>query len=341
MVFNSPRPKGTKHKVASGKGTPIKKPNNQAVKTRSSKSVAKKPEQQVEDETVAAQERLLAWMKQMEPHVENAPSAAEMEASWNSQFDHHLHAAEQTVREEAKAMEIIGGSSRMPTSFSMFASLSSSETKIDIKDLPGPSGVIPKKKKRDVSVSPPEIDDDTEEGQKGEENGTTQEENEKPEESVLIHEFDIGPMDLNEAQKELMQSHIKDIIDVLMSSAFRVTLEMNETTFKLYRGSQGPLNDGNDRISSRSSIHGHPPKKRCERVVSYPRVFNSKPRTGTLAQNMIRVSIRMKASKKKVVYTVPRADDGSPVTALQEYMRAKGKADWGLRNLDYETAKII
>lgn len=338
MVFNTPKGRGGAGRGRGGstRGTPIKRPIGQPVQTRSSKPNPEPVAPAATDETAVAQAAMLKWMKSMEGDLENAPSASAMEASWEEQFDTHLFSAEEKVRTETKSMEIVRSAPRLKSNFGIFAGLSDSDAKDDPKDVASTSGTIPKKKK-DVPAKQPIIQEesdgsDDEEGAAG---------GKKEDENILIHEIDIGPMDLNEAQQAMMHSHLRDVIDLLLPSSPVITLEMEDGLFKMYRG----ITQNKDKVApepTREKRKPPPLQREDEKKVSIPyqKVFNSGLRSSSAGPNMIRVSVVMTPTRKKVIYVIPRADDGSPITALKNYMRSKGKVDWGLRNLDYGTAKI-
>lgn len=338
MAFNPLRGRGgvNKGRGGSGRGTPIKKGTGQTVTTRSTKSSVVPSVINPEEEAVQAQAQMIKWMKTMEKELKDAPSAAAMEASWTEQIDTHLISAEETVRSETRALEMVKGGPRMPSNFNIFSPLSSSDAKDDPQDVAGPSGSIPKKKKN-LPVIPTPVEEESEESEdeRGAVGGIEEDK------MILIHEIDLGPMDLNEAQLAIMQSHIRDIIDILLAPSPQISIETDNGVFRMYKSSSGELK----RLphGSREAKRKCPtrPESKVEKPsIAYNQIFNSGRQVPEVPKNMIRVSVVMKTEKKKVVYTIPRAADGTPVTALKDYMRSKGKTDWALRNLDYGTAKI-
>lgn len=337
-MFNTPRGKGTavRGRGQSSKGTPIKRGGGHTVQTRSTKPPPAPSTPAPVSKSVAAQANLIDWMKGFENTLDDLPSASDLEKVWNDTNDPHLQSAEQKVLEENQSKTTVRGAVRLTSNFNVFSSLSGAGTKDDTKNSASTSGAPPKKKK-DVSVKQQIPSDDSGDSEDSQEN----EDAAKMDNLTLIHEIDIEPMDLNEAQKAMMQSHLQDIIDTLLPSALQITLKMQENIFRIYRGPTCPHEtkaQETDNADKRPPIPLANTGSRAPPPHTGPTKVRVEAESGS--SDLVRVSVMMKSLNKKVIYVIPRADDGTPISALKNYMRSKGKTDWGLRNLDYGTAKL-
>lgn len=339
-MFSTPKGKGQNSKGKASetpkKRTPAKKAVAPTIKTRANKPKAASPAPAAKPKVTKEQEELTTWIQSMEPALRDAPSAQDMEASWAEQCQNDLSITETKVSVDTSLPSTSRGPPRKYPMQNVFQNLSASDKDDEPKDAPSNTGTSSKEKKRVSLKSCPIAEEEEEESEDDPEDESWDEEGEP----TLIHEIDLEPMDLNESQREMMQSHIRDIIDLILYPSSKIILEMRGGIFSIYQSAASLKLEHKPAPPPIKKRKEPIPKKPVKEAGAYSGVFNSESKATPIAGTMVKITVFLKTTKKKVSYVVPRADDGTPESALKNYMRSKGKTDWALRNLDYKTAKI-